>query len=141
MKKLTAEWVRKADADLRAAKKLLAAKPPISDAASFHCQQLVEKYFKALLQEAGLPIPKIHNLAKLLRHLPDPSSLKIYQKSLKKLSPYAVDYRYPGIYASVREARSALRWAEEIRLQVRALLHIRSRKPSSGAKSRNKKVP
>ena len=40
MKKLTAEWVRKAEVDLKAARKMAEEKPPLNDPACFHCQQI-----------------------------------------------------------------------------------------------------
>ena len=66
MRKATREWVRKAEADWRAAQRMLEARPAIIDPACFHCQQVAEKYFKALLQEFSLPIPYTHDLDHLL---------------------------------------------------------------------------
>ena len=53
MKRLTREWVRKAEADYRAAELLDRGSDPLHDQACFHCQQCAEKYLKALLEEAG----------------------------------------------------------------------------------------
>ena len=47
MKKLTREWVRKAEADYRLAAKLAADKESFYDQLCFHCQQAAEKYLKA----------------------------------------------------------------------------------------------
>lgn len=59
MQPLTAEWIEKAEADLRtAAREFRARKTPNFDAVCFHAQQAVEKYLKACLQEAGIPIPR-----------------------------------------------------------------------------------
>jgi HEPN domain-containing protein len=60
MKRLTAAWIRKAESDFRVAKNQAAMRPPAHDEVCFHCQQSAEKFFKALLQEWGLPVPKIH---------------------------------------------------------------------------------
>ena len=54
MKKLTAEWVRKAEADYRLAVKLGRGSEPFHDQRCFHCQQATEKYLKALMEELGL---------------------------------------------------------------------------------------
>ena len=51
MKRLTARWVRKADADEEGARRLARARPPLPDLVCFHCQQAAEKYLKALAQE------------------------------------------------------------------------------------------
>jgi HEPN domain-containing protein len=39
---------------------------PNYDAVCFHAQQTAEKYLKALLQENGKTIPRIHNLVDLV---------------------------------------------------------------------------
>jgi HEPN domain-containing protein len=83
------------------------------------------KYLKALLQEFGLSIPKIHDLDQLLAVLlPWASPLKSLKARLVILSRYAVDYRSPGFSTSTREMRAALRHAERVRLKVRAILGL-----------------
>ena len=66
MKKTTREWVRKAEGDYRAARKLFRGNDPLHDQSCFFCQQCAEKYLKALLEEAGVPIPHTHVLEDLL---------------------------------------------------------------------------
>ena len=58
MKRQTWPWVRKAEEDVQATRELAARQPPLRDIVCFHCQQAVEKYLKALLQE--LSIVKVH---------------------------------------------------------------------------------
>jgi HEPN domain-containing protein len=53
MLRLTARWVRKAEADVRGARKLAQDKVALHDLVCFHCQQAAEKYLKAFLQEHG----------------------------------------------------------------------------------------
>ena len=125
MKRETRAWVRKAEADWRAAVREASVTKPDRDIVSFHCQQCAEKYLKALLQEFGLSIPKIHDLDQLLALLlPQASSLKSLKSRLVILSRYAVDYRYPGFSTSTREMRAALRHAERVRPKVRAILGL-----------------
>ena len=100
----------------------------MTDPTCFHCQQLAEKYLKALLCEHGLPVPKTHNLVDLLnRLLIVDATLERFRLRLRRLMRYAVDYRYPGIHASTRQARSALRMATEFRDEVRRRLSLRVR--------------
>jgi HEPN domain-containing protein len=92
----------------------------------FHCQQCAEKYLKALLQEFGLAIPRVHNLDDLLNLLlPLQSTLRRFRRGLVFLTDFAVDIRYPGRSASKRQAASALRWAGQVRDACRALLGVR----------------
>src|SRR6266849_5893451 len=93
MKKLTAEWVRKAEADFEAANTIAKLDPSLRDPLCFHCQQTVEKYLKALLQELGQVVPRTHDLANLLnRLLKLDKTLRGLQRGLKQLTRYAVEY-------------------------------------------------
>ena len=77
MKKLTAAWVKKAEADYVRAAKLARFLPDDHDGRCFSCQQAAEKYLKALLVELGLAVPRTHNLDDLHRllHAHHPSAL------------------------------------------------------------------
>jgi HEPN domain-containing protein len=67
MNQAVVEWVAKAEGDfLTAGRELRARKSPNYDAVCFHAQQCAEKYLKAVLQERGEHIPKIHFLLELL---------------------------------------------------------------------------
>ena len=128
MKKVTAEWVRKAEVDVAAARRLCEQKPPLNDPACFHCQQAVEKYLKALLQELELAVPRTHDLDDLLsRVLPKYPALMVFRASMNRMTQYAVDYRYPGIHASTRQVQSALRFTARVRETIRQCLGIRSK--------------
>jgi HEPN domain-containing protein len=57
MKASTVEWVEKAEVDWEVAQRAYRArKVALYDAACFHCQQCIEKYLKARLNEAGVVI-------------------------------------------------------------------------------------
>lgn len=123
MKKLTAEWVKKAEADYRAAIKLKREREPLHDVVCFHCQQCAEKYLKALLVEQGAPVPRTHNLISVLTLLvPLHAELRSFRRGVDYLTRFAVDTRYPGDQATKRQAAAALRWMERIRTACRAIL-------------------
>jgi HEPN domain-containing protein len=126
MKKTTREWVQKAEADFRAAAELGRKRTRYHDQVCFLCQQCVEKYLKALLEEFGLPIPHTHILRDLLALLlPHFASLLRWRRGLIFLTRFAVGTRYPGDSASKRQARAAQRWAGKMRDAIRQLLGIR----------------
>jgi HEPN domain-containing protein len=103
-------------------------RPAAHDEVCFHCQQAAEKFFKALLQEWGLPVPRIHELDNLLAMLlPSDATLRTVRRGLRGLSRFAVDYRYPGFHANAQKARTALRRAERIRVEVRTRLGLRTK--------------
>jgi HEPN domain-containing protein len=136
MKKLTKEWVQKAEADYRLAGKLVSGSEPFHDHVCFLCQQAAEKYLKALLEELGLPVPRIHNLVQLLTLLlPHYPSLRPLRRGLKFLTRFAVGTRYPGEKGNKRTAHAAYRWASKARELVRLLLGIRP------PRTRRKKSP
>src|SRR5436309_608998 len=125
MKRTTREWVRKAEADYRAARKLNRGSDPLHDQTCFCCQQAAEKYLKALLEESGLPIPRTHLLKDLLTLLqPHQAVLGRLRRGLVFLTRFAVGTRYPGESARKREAAAALRWADGVRTAARALLGL-----------------
>lgn len=123
MKKPTAEWVRKAEADRAIAKRIHRGTTPLHDGVCFHCQQCAEKYLKALMEELGVPIPKTHDLDRLVADLlAVHTTLRPLRRGAKFLSNFAVAVRYPGDDATKRQAQSALRWMEKIRATARGLL-------------------
>ncbi len=84
------------------------------------------------MHEHGLSIPKIHDLDELLDLvLPHAATLGKYRRSLNKLTEYAVEYRYPGMTATVRQARSGVRQAGLIREETRRVLGLRPRNSSA----------
>jgi HEPN domain-containing protein len=127
MTPLTREWVRKAEGDLGHVD--LAASGPnkrLYDGICFHCQQAAEKYLKALLQEAGLPIPKTHSLLALQTLLlPTHPELKALRRGLNFMTRFAVDVRYPGHSATKRQAQACVRWADRVRTACWTILGLK----------------
>jgi HEPN domain-containing protein len=67
MKPAAREWVRCAEEDFDVAAALLRRRTKTAaNSIGFHCQQCVEKYLKARLEEAGGNAPKTHDLVALL---------------------------------------------------------------------------
>src|SRR6266446_572321 len=58
-------WVARAEEDFTLARSALRRKRPLIYGATFHAQQCVEKYLKALLVARGLIFPRTHDLAAL----------------------------------------------------------------------------
>jgi HEPN domain-containing protein len=123
MKRLTKEW-EKAEADYRSANVLAREKLPLHDAVCFHCQQCAEKYLKALLQESGAPVPRTHELVTLLSLVTTHYPLRGIRRGVKFLTDFAVEFRYPPVRATKRQAIAALRWATKLRDGCRAQLNV-----------------
>jgi len=62
MKEVTQEWINKAEEDYIIAIREFKTETVIYNAHGFHCQQCVEKYLKAYLQEINIEFEKTHDL-------------------------------------------------------------------------------
>ena len=127
MKPATREWVKKAEEDFLAAQDLARRrKRPLWSSVCFHAQQCAEKYLKARMEEAGMRIPKTHDLELLLNHLlPVEPLWTTLLPSLQALTDYAVDFRYPGSEAQKAEAVQAIKDCKAIRAEARVSLGLR----------------
>ncbi len=126
MKPQTSEWVEKAEGDWNAARQLKRVRRDVNyDGVCFHCQQSVEKYLKARLEEAGISFPRTHDLIKLLALAiqVEPKWVKL-QPIIAALNPYAVAYRYPGFSATEPDAKEAIKTCRQVRTAVRISLGL-----------------
>jgi HEPN domain-containing protein len=123
---LVDEWVAKAEADYRMA--LVASrqrKVPVPEGVCYHAQQCVEKFLKAFLIAQGVPPPRTHDLEQLNDLCTQlDGTFALLAGDLGKLTPYAVELRYPGVTATVQEARKALGIMKQARRFIRARLGL-----------------
>lgn len=90
---------------------------------AFHIQQCAEKLLKALLVEKGTAFEKKHDLPYLLERASQ-DTLHSYAGFLEELSPYAVDFRYPGDFLppSESEAKKLLAQLMAFRVDLLSLI-------------------
>lgn len=127
MKPETLEWIRCAEEDFVIANLAFKSRTrkPTANAIGFHCQQCVEKYLKACLEEKGAHIPKIHSLSALLSLLlPAHPLWAAFNPSMLMLTNYAVKFRYPGHAATRADARAALKACRSLRAEIRVCLGL-----------------
>jgi HEPN domain-containing protein len=123
-------WVRKAEEDRRAIVHLQSCRPRVHPVICFHCQQVAEKYLKALVHERGLPVPRTHDCGALIDLLlPTDPELRRLWRAADGLSRFAVGPRYPFPTAVPNASASRTAWnaAERIRAEVRRRLGLRPR--------------
>jgi HEPN domain-containing protein len=127
MKASTREWVVKAEEDFLAATALnRRRKTPLWNVVCFHVQQAVEKYLKARLEEAGLNVPKTHDLLHLLNlATPTEPLWSSYHAAFSLLVSYAVQTRYPGHSVTKNDAHHAIKLCREFRKEARRALGLR----------------
>ena len=119
------QWVRKAERDLEAARRILAVDQGCPyDTACFHCQQVAEKYLKCLLTLLGIQAPRTHDLEKLADLLPPGTQISEPMAALVTMNPYAVDVRYADDWREPQreDAIRALEIAQRVRAEVRGRL-------------------
>ena len=93
----TRGWLRKAALDLRGAEIDLAATPPLTGDAAFHCQQAAEKAFKALLAWHDVVFRKTHDLAEIGQQCVTlDATLEPVCRRAERLTAFAWIFRYPG---------------------------------------------
>lgn len=103
-RELAREWLVKADVDLSAARALLGTGAH-ADAAAFHAQQAAEKALKAFLVWHQVEFPKTHDIKRLLVLCrPVDVDLARALADAVVLTPFGVEYRYPGDYPPVSAA-------------------------------------
>jgi HEPN domain-containing protein len=121
----TREWVRKTEIDFKTAGHLCHGGPDFAEGTAFHSQQAAEKYLKAFLVWHQIEFQKTHDIEALLR-LAGKVDDKIPEilGDTVILTPYGVDYRYPGEYpeVTIADAKRALRLADCVRAEVRGRL-------------------
>ena len=118
------DWVVKAEEDYETARTLVRKrKHNLSNAVCFHAQQCAEKYLKAFLIFHRIAFPKTHDLLDLLELAKkvDPT-LELLKSDLAYLEPYAVEFRYPGEFATRQEAKRSARVMAHVRLALRNCL-------------------
>jgi HEPN domain-containing protein len=63
---------------------------------AFHCQQAIEKSFKAVIEEFELGFIKSHNLSNLSIIINDHLDLNKQADKLAEINDYFIESRYPG---------------------------------------------
>ena len=95
MKNKTSAWVFFADRDILTAKTIIDY-TELTGEVAFHCQQAIEKYFKAYLVEHGKEVRKIHDLLSLYSEVKSIHDWNIDEDLLEVISKIYTESRYPG---------------------------------------------
>ena len=123
---LTLEKVRPAETDWAGIKRLQQPPTPeLYDLVCFLSQQCIEKYLKAWLQEANLPVPRTHNLNELLRLIvPTRPEWHAWRFDFERFKPHAVAVRYETYYATEADVEHAVHICTEVRHAIRTTLQL-----------------
>jgi HEPN domain-containing protein len=83
----------------------------LTNIVAFHCQQAIEKTFKAVLEEYD-EVPRIHNLVRLYNLVRNRLNLTVDELVLREISDTYIDARYPGELGLLPYGKPTLKDAE-----------------------------
>lgn len=127
------QWLNKAEGDLVAAEILLASETYDYSPCVFHCQQAAEKFIKAYLVRHQIEFRKIHDLDQLLRLASQAEpALQEELASCGWLTPFGVEFRYPGEYPEVDRPTAQNALAEAKRVRQMIIEHLESYRGGEG---------
>lgn len=95
MRFLTQEWLKAANDDLIVLNEIV-NNPIVTNLTAFHCQQCIEKCFKAVLEEHELRVPRVHSLVTLYEDVKKVFDFGFDEDILDKLDKLYIDARYPS---------------------------------------------
>jgi len=127
MKRLTGEWVAKAEGDFRTMEReARVRRDPNYDDVCFHAQQCAEKYLKGRLYEAGIRFAKTHDLKALLSLALAAEPLwEAHRADLIFLNEFSVELRYPGKSANREKAAEARARCRAFRKSARSAFGLK----------------
>jgi len=95
MKKQVDAWIKFAEKDILTISEII-DNPNLTNVVAFHCQQAIEKYFKAFILENDKPLLKIHNLLTLYGIIKEIVDFGFDEDLLSILNDIYLESRYPG---------------------------------------------
>ena len=126
MKKQVEAWVRLAEKDILTISEII-SNPNLTNIVAFHCQQAIEKYFKAFILENEKPILKIHNLLTLYGTIKEIMKFDIDEDLLSTINDIYLESRYPGEIGllddgsmpTIKQAEQFYIFAKEIEIKIK----------------------
>lgn len=116
------EWLRRAESNLVQAQ--TRAERVCLEDLCFQAQQAAEKALKAIALSRDCPFPYTHDLATLLRLIEESGeTIPAEVKRAVRLTDYAVETRYPGLFEPVTEEE----YEEAVSLASRCVEWVRRR--------------
>lgn len=120
MKKVTEEWLRAADDDLRVIERICGDEY-LTHMLAFHAQQAVEKTLKAVIDEYELGSVRIHSLERLFEIVRTRVEIEADPRIVEMLDKLYIDARYPGNLGLLPNGMPSLVLAEKFQALARAV--------------------
>ena len=125
MKTSTIQWLEFAQTDLRSCENNLNDEF-VTNVVAFHAQQAVEKAFKALIEEKGIRMSRIHNLTRLYALTESFLASPIDETELEMLDNVYTSSRYPGDMGLLSTGKPTIIESKilyDISLKVYSIIH------------------
>lgn len=113
MKASTRQWLEFAQTDLRSCENNLSDEF-VTNVVAFHSQQAVEKAFKALIEEKGIRMSRIHNLTRLYALTESFLISTIDETELEMLDNVYTSSRYPGEIGLLSTGKPTIKESKEL---------------------------
>lgn len=104
MKQITKDWLETAKLDLEAIAHII-QNDRLTGHVAFYAQQVIEKSLKAIIEESGGRVPKIHSLSKLFELCAALISIPINEDNIIALDSLYIESRYPGEFGLLPEGK------------------------------------
>ncbi len=95
MKRQAKAWLDSARDDLGVVEEII-NRDDLTHMVAFHCQQAVEKSFKAIFEEYEQTAPRVHDLIALRNQVEKYIRLEVESELLNQLNELYIDARYPS---------------------------------------------
>jgi len=113
MKATTQQWLDFANTDLLTCESII-DNVLLTNVVAFHAQQAVEKSFKAIFEENGLNLPRIHDLIRLYSKIESEISYEVDITMLQELDTVYTTSRYPSDLGFMPEGKPTKVLAERL---------------------------
>jgi len=113
MKVITQNWLNYAETDLRTCKQIINDEF-LTNVVAFHAQQVVEKCFKAIIEENTLKVPRIHSLIRLFDKIEGIIDFAVAEQELKVIDKVYTEARYPADIGMLPDGKPSLRQANRM---------------------------
>ena len=126
MKKQVEAWIGFAEKDILTVSEII-KNPDLTNVVTFHCQQAIEKYFKAFILENEKSILKSHNLLALYGIIKEIIDLELDEDLLSTVNDIYLESRYPGEIGllddgsmpTIKQANQFFTFAKEIEEKIK----------------------
>ena len=111
MRDITKQWLESASLDLENSQ-LIIENERLTGHVAFHSQQAIQKSLKALIEEVGGKVPRIHSLSKLLNQSSEFIDIQTDEDVIISLDSLYIESRYPGDFGLLQGGKPTIKQAK-----------------------------